>query len=554
MACGRIARNRRRTLLLAVLATASLVPFVLAVSFGFSAFVVSQAGGHSHQSLAREIDLGEALRSYHSEIHGQLHHQSDPDLEKQWRRELDELHAARDQENAANERLRLLVLTLVAAGLLAVLALVLWGLCSSPTSRVLSLCGARPASSAEGEVYRLLERLAAAAGLPTPRLYVIDSPAPNTLAAGMDPWHSAVAVTQGLLALLDPRELEGVLAHALSHIGNRDTRLNTIVAALALLPRLPYLLLRRGIQERPQSTLYRSRSHSGWLRLLLLLALLPVLVYVFVIAPLLACVIRSAISRSREFLADADAARLTRDPEGLLRALAKIRGAGSSVPGSNPVIAHLYLADPSPRGARVGLFSGNPLAAHPPIDQRITRLAQLEQPVAVSVVEGAVRAGQAFARDHPPLTRPEPAETIPRDELSALTTGNPMGRVYRLLGAGTPVYDRADVNSPVLARVAPGDLLVAFNDPGKLRQVITSNQTFGYIPFSVKLQPVDMLPAEVFDPVGQAAAAPAQGEQVAAPRAARGSRLNETQVAFTVLFGLAVFVCVFMALLKFGGN
>jgi hypothetical protein len=84
--------------------------------------------------------------------------------------------------------------------------------------------------------------------------------------------------------------------------------------------------------------------------------------------------------------------------------------------------------------------------------------------------------------------------------------------------------------------------------------VITSDQTLGYIPFSIKLQPVDMLPAEVFDGLGRTAVAPAQGEQAAAPRAARNSRLNETQVAFSVLFGLAVFVFVFMALLKFGGN
>jgi hypothetical protein len=129
-----------------------------------------------------------------------------------------------------------------------------------------------------------------------------------------------------------------------------------------------------------------------------------------------------------------------------------------------------------------------------------------------------------------------------------------MGRVYRVVGAGTPVYESNDVKSAKLARVAPGDLLVAFNDPGKFRQVITSDQTFGYIPFSIKLQPVDMLPPEIFNQVGRTAAAPAQDEQVVAPRAPRSPRLNEAQVAICVLFGLAVFIGFFLALLKFGGN
>jgi heat shock protein HtpX len=551
---NRIAQNHRRTLLLVVFAIASVVPFVLAASWGFSELVVSHAGGHSHMSLAQETRLRDALNSYHSEIQGQVHYQFDSEVEREWRRELDELRAAREGENAVNKKLRLVSIAVMSGGLLAVLTLLFWGLSSSPTSRVLSLCGARPAGSAESEARRLLENLSMGAGLPVPKLYVIDSLAPNAFAAGMDPSHSAVTVTQGLLTLLDRRELEGVLAHELSHIGNRDTRVNTIVAAFALFLRLPYLLVRRALRERQEATLYQWRPFYGWHRFVFLLALLPVLAYVFVIAPLLAALIRRAISRHREFLADVDARLLTRCPEGLLRALAKIFGAGSSVAGSNPVVAHLYFADPSAPGAAVGLFSGNFLAAHPPIEQRIARLAEFEGGVPASVVEGAVRAGQSFARDHPPRTELGPAETMARDEISALTAGNPMGRVFRVLSAGTPVYDRPNTNSQVLARVAQGDLLVVFNDPGKLRQAITSNQTFGYIPLSVKLQPVDMLPAEVFDPVPQAAVEPARPAQLAAHLPAPSSRLNESQVAFSVLFGLAVFVCVFMALLKFGGN
>ena len=133
----------------------------------------------------------------------------------------------------------------------------------------------------------------------------------------MDPARSVVAVTQGLLALLDHRELEGVLAHEISHIGNRDTRLNTVVAAIALFLRLPYLLRQEQKKQQRASGVewnpIRSRN-----RIVLTIAMLPIYIYVFFVAPLVAAVIRAAISRSREFLADADAALLTRNPEGLL--------------------------------------------------------------------------------------------------------------------------------------------------------------------------------------------------------------------------------------------
>src|SRR5205814_2285733 len=161
---------------------------------------------------------------------------------------------------------------------------------------LLTMCGARPASTAglEAEAKRLLENLAIGAGLPTPKLYVIDTSTPNAFAAGIDPQRSVVAVTSGILSLLDRRELEGVLAHELSHIGNRDTRLNTIVASIALFLRLPYLFRRQAALERSQApaapfVARRRFQMYNWM-------LIPVYIYIFAIAPVLAAALRAAIS------------------------------------------------------------------------------------------------------------------------------------------------------------------------------------------------------------------------------------------------------------------
>jgi heat shock protein HtpX len=247
---------------------------------------------------------------------------------------------------------------------------------------------------AELPAKRLLENLAIGAGLPPPRLFVIDSPIPNAFAAGLDPARSVVAVTQGLLELLDRRELEGVLAHELSHIGNQDTRLNTFLAAAALILRMPDL--------RPSHAAFPTSPVSSdslmWRYRVCAILACPVFLYVFLIAPALLAVLRSAISRSREFLADADAALLTRYPEGLLRALAKIQGAGAEITRSNPAFSHLFFADPSASGIGLGLFTGRLLASHPPLPDRIQRLAEFGGGVAPSVIEKAVQAGSEFRR------------------------------------------------------------------------------------------------------------------------------------------------------------
>ncbi|MBZ5626422.1 MAG: M48 family metalloprotease [Acidobacteriia bacterium] len=385
-----------------------------------------------------------------------------------------------------------------AVAMVCILGLLFWGMASEPTSKLLCLIGARPPAGDEIGAKGLLENLSIGAGLPLPRFYVIDTLSPNACAAGMDPALSAVAVTVGLLKLLDKRELEGVLAHELSHVGNRDTRLNTLVAAIALFLRIPYLLHQRHDD-------YVSPIPVPWQPMIVLagIVLLPVRAYLFFIMPAVAALIRSAVSRNREFLADADAALLTRYPEGLMRALAKISGAGSMISGANPSVAHLYFADPSGTGA--GPLAEKLLATHPPISERIALLARFEGGVPESIIAAAVQAGEDFS--HHSLALPEvrlPA--APQDELSVFMAGDPAGRAVRLVGttAPVPVYDQRGEKSRVVAHVMTGDLLVVFDDAGRMREVLTYNQTFGYLPGWAKLERIDMLPAEVFDPESRA--------------------------------------------------
>jgi len=287
-------------------------------------------------------------------------------------------------------------------------------------------------------------------------------------------------------------------------------------------------------------------------RLVFTLAMLPAVVYVFVVAPILATLIRSAISRSREYLADADAALLTRNPEGLLRALAKIAGAGSVVAVSNPVIAHLYFADPQPPGLAMGLFRGSLLATHPPIEKRISRLMEFNGGVPAAAIEQAIHEGKEFTRFHPPVAI-DTLEPFKQDEISVLTAGNPMGRVFRVLSE-TSIYDRPDVRSFIVARVRAGALLVVFDDPGRFRQVLTPDQTFGYMPASVRIQKIDMLPAEIHDPAARAAAESAAVAAQAVVQAAASRRLTPVQVVIAAALGVTVFAGIFLVMLKFGGN
>jgi len=238
---------------------------------------------------------------------------------------------------------------------------------------VLSLAGAREVAKKSDypELYRIVENLAITAGLPLPKIYILDERAPNAFATGRNPNHAVIAVTEGLLERLNESELEGVLSHELSHIGNRDMLLSTVVVIL-----VGFISL---ISDWFLRSLYwgggrRSDDDNRASGILALLAVGAALV-----APLVATLIQLAISRKREFLADASGALLTRYPEGLATALEKIARDSTPMRHARPATSHLYFENPfkaDQRGARpswlVKIFM-----THPPIEERIAALRQL---------------------------------------------------------------------------------------------------------------------------------------------------------------------------------
>ena len=459
----RISQNRRLTFLLPLAALVLGAPLLLAVSFGVSTWMARLLG---HGAAAILHQTAPAQPMYVPMGPPQPEASTPPDT------------------GAATV---VVILVVVSAVLMTALCLVFWSLFSSQTPKLLGIYGARLA--ADGE-QRILENLSIGAGLPKPRLFVVESVAPNAFAIG-DSGHAIIGITSGLLELLDHRELEGVLAHELSHIGNRDTRLNAVVAALTLFLRLPHLLRRRSISIQEQTTLGGGlpQPPDPWGNLLFVL-LLPVFCYFFLMAPLLGALLRSAISCEREFLADADAALLTRYPEGLIRALAKIQGAGSLV-GTSPTVAHFYFADTvEPESAA--------FRTHPPVAERIARLSEIDGGLSPAIIESAAQAGTAFAREHRPSSAAAPDQPLLQDELSVLNMGNVMGKVYRLLSPAC-LYEHPDLRSPVLTRITAGNLLVVFDDPGRFRQALTTGQVFGFLPLSARLEPTDMLPAEILE-------------------------------------------------------
>lgn len=234
---------------------------------------------------------------------------------------------------------------------------------------VLSISRAREVAKSEYPyLYNTIEGLSLAAGIPTPKMYVIDDTAPNAFATGRDPGHSAIAVTTGLLEKMDRLELEGVLAHEISHIQNYDIRLASLavvlVGVVALLSDWTMRTFWWGGGRRRN----RGRQSSGSAVILLVGLVLAVL------APLIAQLMRLAISRKREFLADAGAAMLTRYPEGLASALEKLTADTEPLEVANKATAHLYIVNPlKEHGGWVnGLFS-----THPPIEARVRELRSM---------------------------------------------------------------------------------------------------------------------------------------------------------------------------------
>ena len=238
---------------------------------------------------------------------------------------------------------------------------------------VLTLAGAKEAKREEYfDLYTSVENLSITAGLPMPRVYVINAPAPNAFATGRDKNHAVVAATTGLLQILNKNELEGVIAHELSHIGNRDMLLSTVVVVLAGFISILSDVFRRN--------LFFSRGRDSGSKANGVFLLIGIILSI--LAPIFALLIQLAISRKREFLADASGALLTRYPEGLANALRKISQYSKPMTRQSNAIAHLYIADPRPHDSRqrvgqakgIGKKIGGLFATHPRAEDRIKAL------------------------------------------------------------------------------------------------------------------------------------------------------------------------------------
>jgi heat shock protein HtpX len=214
------------------------------------------------------------------------------------------------------------------------------------------------------EIYHIIENLTITAGLPLPKIYIIDDPSPNAFATGRDAKHAVVAVTTGLLRALDKTELEGVIAHELSHVGNKDMLLQTAVVVLVgVITMIADIFIRGRFFGRKSND--RGGGQAG--------AILMIVGLVFIIlSPIFAKLIQFAISRKREYLADASGALLTRYPEGLARALEKISQNPIPLQIVNKATAHLFIASPFRGKKAIGLFS-----THPPIEERVKRLREM---------------------------------------------------------------------------------------------------------------------------------------------------------------------------------
>jgi heat shock protein HtpX len=220
------------------------------------------------------------------------------------------------------------------------------------------------------QLYRLVENLCITAGLPMPKIYIIDDPSPNAFATGRNPDHAVVCFTTGILQKLEKVELEGVVAHELSHIGNWDILLQTVIVTL-----VGSIVLISDFSLRTMFFRRRSDNEGGGILLLIGLLLL-------ILSPIFATLMQLAVSRKREYLADASGALLTRYPDGLARALEKISADREPLEVANRATAHLYIVNPVKRQAvreekGDGSWFANLFSTHPPIKERVKKLREM---------------------------------------------------------------------------------------------------------------------------------------------------------------------------------
>jgi heat shock protein HtpX len=355
----------------------------------------------------------------------------------------------------------------------------------------------------EPELVRVVENLSIAAGLPKPAVHVVESAAPNALATGNDPSDASIVVTRGLLTLLDRRELAAVVAHELSHIGNHDVRLSTTLAVLVTIACLPLkvLAILTGlfvgyaffVREMFSEALVMFPSVLFWWNVHAIAA--PV--YAAFLSPVFALLIRTAVSGQREFLADADAMLLTRDPEALALALVKIGSARGEHLQVSEGVVHLYFVDPVSLGPRLGAWwrrlDGSLLhcifPSHPPLAERIELLARMGSGIGGQALEAALAAGaevrQAELELEPvdvPAAQPDvPGEAVPTD---------PPPREVLI-----PLYERADGWSRILAQLPQDAQVTPVGTKGNFIRVNTGENLLGYVARSAPLAALAVLRA-----------------------------------------------------------
>ncbi len=232
---------------------------------------------------------------------------------------------------------------------------------------VLAMSKAKPVTLENNrEIYHIVENLCITAGLPVPKIYVIEDSAPNAFATGRDPKHGVICMTTGIIGKLEKSELEGVIAHELSHIGNRDILLSTVVVVLVGFVALLADWFRNWAFWGGRG---RDNNEDGQLQMVLMVGAIAL----SILAPIAAVLIQLAISRKREFLADADGALLTRYPEGLARALEKISADPKPLDEANRATAHLFIVNPF-KGKKISTL----FMTHPPIEDRIKALRGMD--------------------------------------------------------------------------------------------------------------------------------------------------------------------------------
>jgi heat shock protein HtpX len=256
--------------------------------------------------------------------------------------------------------LTITIATIIGAGLYTLIQYFAAG------GQALAISGAREIQKADDpRLYRIVENLSITNGMPMPKVYVIHDDAPNAFATGRDPKHAVVAATTGLLAIMDDDELEGVMAHELGHVQNYDIRVSTIVFGLVVaVGFIADMLLRFSFFSGGNRN---NNNNGGGNPLLLVLGIAAL-----VISPLVAGVVQAAVSRQREYLADATGAMTTRHPDALASALTKLAEYGRPVRRQNSSMAHMWIADPNKPGFIDKLFS-----THPPIAERVERLHKI---------------------------------------------------------------------------------------------------------------------------------------------------------------------------------